>query len=263
MTLLHALLLGVLQGLTEFLPVSSSGHLALAQMLIPGFEQPGVVFDALLHVGTAAAVLAFERRELVRWAVSPDGRRLMALLVLGTAATAAVAFPLRAVASAAFDKPYWVGIGLLVTTLVVFSARRLPGGQRDERTSSWRQAVAVGVMQGVAVFPGISRSGMTIATGLASGMERAWAARFSFLLGVPAILGVAAVEVWGQREAIAVAGGGFWGPALVGAVAAAASGFVALRIVLRTLASHHFHRFAWYTLPLAAAVLLGARLGWL
>jgi len=263
MTLLHALLLGLIQGLTEFLPVSSSGHLALAQMLIPGFEQPGVVFDALLHVGTAAAVLVFERRELVRWAVSPEGRRLLGLLVVGTVATAAVAFPLREVASAAFDRPSWVGIGLLLTALVVWSTRALAGGQRDERTSGWRQAVAVGLLQGVAVFPGISRSGMTIATGLASGMERSWAARFSFLLGVPAILGVTAVEVWGHRDALSAAGFEFWGPALAGAVAAAVSGYVALRIVLRTLQSHHFHRFAWYCLPLAVVVLLGARLGWL
>ncbi len=263
MTLLDALLLGLIQGFTEFLPVSSSGHLALSQMLMPGFEQPGVVFDALLHVGTAAAVVVFERRELLRWAVSSEGRRLLGLLVIGTLATAAVAFPLRALASSAFERPTWVGIGLLVTTLVVWSTRTLAGGQRDERTTGWRQALAVGLLQGAAVFPGVSRSGMTIATGLASGMERSWAARFSFLLGVPAILGVAVVEVWGHRDVLSAAGGGFWGPALVGAVAAAASGYVALRIVLRTLQSHHFHRFAWYCLPLAVVVLLGARLGWL
>ena len=99
MDLLHGLLLGVLQGLTEFLPVSSSGHLALAQMMIPGFHQPGVLFDAMLHVGTASAVVWFERSRIVRWIGTTDGRRLLGLLVLGTAATAVVGFALRGVAT--------------------------------------------------------------------------------------------------------------------------------------------------------------------
>ena len=111
----HAVLLGLLQGLTEFLPVSSSGHPALAQMAIPGFEQPGVVFDAVLHVGTALAVVAFEAANLKRWLLSQDGLRLAALLLLGTAATAAVAFPLRELATGAFESLAMVGVALLVT----------------------------------------------------------------------------------------------------------------------------------------------------
>ena len=95
MTLWQAALLGVLQGLTEFLPVSSSGHLALAQLLIPGFSQPGVVFDAMLHVGTAVAVVWFERRRIAEWASDAATRRVLALLVIGTAATTVVAFPLH------------------------------------------------------------------------------------------------------------------------------------------------------------------------
>ncbi len=94
MTLWQAVLLGILQGVTEFLPVSSSGHLALAQMLIPGFEQPGVVFDAMLHVGTATAVVWFERRQIIEWMGNARGRRLLGLLVLGTVATALIALPL-------------------------------------------------------------------------------------------------------------------------------------------------------------------------
>lgn len=263
MSFLAAVLLGLLQGLTEFLPVSSSGHLALAQLLVPGFEQPGVVFDALLHVGTALAVVFFERREIARWAVSLDGRRLAIQLVLGTLATAVLAFPLRDLASAAFTRPAWIGGGLLVTGVVVAGVRFLLGGQRDERTTTWRQAIAVGLVQGAAVFPGVSRSGLTITAGLLAGMERTWAARFSFLLGVPAILGATAVEVLGHREELEAIGGAFWGPAAVGALAAAVSGYAALRIVLRTLSSRHFHRFAWYCLPLGALVLAATGLGWL
>jgi len=182
MTLWQAVLLGVLQGLTEFLPVSSSGHLALAQMLIPGFQQPGVVFDATLHVGTAGAVVWFERRRILSWLGSSSGRRLLALLVLGTIATVVVAFPLRRVAVAAFSQPLWVGFGLLLTGVIVATTRFLPGGSGNESTTTWRQALAIGLAQGMAVFPGLSRSGVTIAASLGTGLDRGWAARFSFLL---------------------------------------------------------------------------------
>ena len=100
MTLWQAALLGVLQGVTEFLPVSSSGHLALAQMLIPGFQQRGVVFDAMLHLGTACAVVWFERRQIARWLGSAGGRKPLALILLGTVATSVIALPLRASAPA-------------------------------------------------------------------------------------------------------------------------------------------------------------------
>ena len=256
MSLAIAALLGVLQGLTEFLPVSSSGHLALAQMLVPGFTQPGVVFDAMLHVGTAGAVVWFERREIGRWLTTAGGRRLLGLLLLGTAATAVVAFPVKSLAEEAFRKPMWVGIGLVVTALVVGSTKRLAGGLRDESGITWRQALVVGLTQGIAVFPGVSRSGMTIAVGLGAGLDRRWAARFSFLLGVPAIAGVAFLEVLGERDALASAGSSYLLACLVGAICAGVAGYFALKIVLKTLSSRVFHRFAWYCLPLGLLVVV-------
>ena len=196
MTLWQAALLGVLQGLTEFLPVSSSGHLALAQMLIPGFEQPGVVFDATLHAGTAGAVVWFERRSILSWLGSSPGRRLLGLLVLGTIATVVVAFPLRRVAVAAFSQPLWVGFGLLLTGVIVATTRFLPGGSGNESTTTWRQALAIGLAQGMAVFPGLSRSGVTIAASLGTGLDRGWAARFSILLSVPIIAVVTVGQIF-------------------------------------------------------------------
>ena len=260
MTLWQAALLGVLQGLTEFLPVSSSGHLALAQLLIPGFSQPGVVFDAMLHVGTAVAVVWFERRRIVEWASNAAGRRVLALLVIGTAATAAVAFPLHRMAIAAFHRPVWVGAALIVTGCVVAATRLLPGGPSGETDTGWRQAAAVGLAQGLAVFPGLSRSGMTIAAGLGSGMEREWAARFSFLLAVPAIAGATAIEVaftWDGGDGLSTA---FAAACLLGSVCAGVTGYYALRVVIKTVTSRVFHRFGWYALPLGvAAVLWGLR----
>lgn len=255
MTVVQALLLGALQGLTEFLPVSSSGHLALAQMLIPGFTQPGVVFDAVLHLGTAAAVVWFERRRILEWLQVPSGRQLLALLILGTAATAVVALPLRGLATAAFSDPIWVGAALIVTAGVVGATRWLPGGDVRDGGTSWRHAAVIGVAQGLAVFPGVSRSGMTIAVGLGSGLDRAWAAHFSFLLSVPAILAATAVEVAGSWSEISGIGTIAVVPYLVGCLCAGVTGFVALRVVVSLLSSHTFHRFSWYCAALGLAVL--------
>jgi undecaprenyl-diphosphatase len=248
-------LLGLLQGLTEFLPVSSSGHLALAQMLIRGFEQPGVVYDATLHVGTALAVVWYERREILRWLTHPEGRRLLGLLAVGTMATGVLAFPLRGLAESAFERAAWVGGFLILTGCVVAGTRALAGGSSDQATTTWKQALVVGLIQGVAVFPGMSRSGVTIAAGLMAGLDRAWAARFSFLMSVPTILAVTVLEVFGERHQITGAGPSFVIACAVGALVAATAGYVALGIVVRTLESHSFHRFAWYCLPVGLLVL--------
>lgn len=255
MSLGVAVLLGVLQGLTEFLPVSSSGHLALAQMLIPGFSQPGVVFDAMLHIGTAGAVVWFERGEIRRWMTTPGGRRLLGLLIAGTIATAVIAFPVKNAAEAAFVRPLWIGVALVATGIVVGLTRWLPGGARHERETTWRQAALIGLAQGLAVFPGLSRSGVTIASALGAGLDRNWAPRFSFLLAVPAIAGVTVLEVFDERQALVVAGAGYWLICFVGAAAAGVAGFFALKIVVKTLSSRVFHRFSWYCLPLGLLVI--------
>ncbi len=258
-----ALILGVLQGLTEFLPVSSSGHLALAQLLAErlggGFQQPGVVFDSLLHVGTACAVIYAERKEILRWLQS--GWRFLALLVAGTLATGVFAFPLRHFATDAFANPLVIGVCLMVTGLLVLSTRWLGRGSMAERDMGFPQALFIGLLQGLAIFPGLSRSGTTIAAGLGVGLERRWAARFSFLLSVPAILGATAVELMSHREVLDSGSLGFWGPAILGAAVAALTGYVALRLVIRMVSSKVFDRFAWYCLPLGLIVLLWGLLG--
>jgi undecaprenyl-diphosphatase len=255
MSLALALALGLLQGLTEFLPVSSSGHLALAQLALPGFEQPGVLFDALLHLGTAGAVVVFERQQLRRWLTTSDGHRLLLLLGLGTIATALVALPLRRLVHGAFSSPLVVGCCLVLTGVVVSATRWLGGGERGEGETRWFHAVAIGLVQGMAVFPGISRSGSTIAAGLVSGCQRRWAARFCFLLSVPAIAGATLVELVGERHQLAALGFDFWLPCLAATAVAGISGYLALALVIRTLASRVFHRFGWYCLPLGLLVV--------
>ena len=252
------LLLGFLQGLTEFLPVSSSGHLALAQLLADhfgsSFHQPGVVFDAMLHVGTACAIIWAERRELMKWLRS--GRRFLLLLAAGTLATGVFAFPLRHTATAAFSNPRIIGICLLVTGVLVLSTRWLNRGETGEKDMKLWQALLVGLLQVIAIFPGLSRSGMTIAAGLGVGLKREWAARFSFILSVPAILGATLVDLLSHPEVLGAGSSAFWLAALPGAAIAGLTGYVALGVVIRTVSSRVFDRFAWYCLPLGIVVLL-------
>ncbi len=256
MSVWQAMILGLIQGLTEFLPVSSSGHLALAQMLIPGFHQPGVVFDAMLHVGTAAAVVWAERRLILRWLTTASGWRLIWFLALGTVATGVFGLPLRHVAEAGFGHAEEVGIFLLITGAIVLSTRFLTGRGSTETNMTWKQAAGIGLAQGLAVFPGLSRSGTTIAAGLGIGLDRSWAARFSFLLSVPAIAGATLVEVVGNRGQLAASGHAFWIACFAGAVTAGISGYVALGLVIRTVTSRSFHRFAWYCLPVGLLVIV-------
>jgi undecaprenyl-diphosphatase len=177
------------------------------------------------------------------------------LLFLGTAATAVVALPLRDVAEQAFERPLWVGVALIVTGLVVAATRFIPGGSVGEGGTTWRQGVLVGLAQGIAIFPGLSRSGMTIAVGLGGGLQRSWAARFSFLLSVPAIAAVTVVEIVETRSGMAAAGNGFGLASIGGGLAAGITGYFVLQVVIKTVSSNIFHRFAWYCVPLGILVV--------
>jgi undecaprenyl-diphosphatase len=209
----------------------------------------------VLHVGTASAVVWYERRAIVSWLGSTQGRRLVSLLALGTLATVLVAFPLRRIAVAAFSQPAWVGVWLVVTGLVVGVTRLLPGGPHEEKSTTWRQALLIGLAQGVAVFPGLSRSGVTIAASLGAGLDRGWAARFSFLLSVPIIAAVTAGQIFESRVELMAAGSPFLFACFFGAVVAGLTGYVALRLVIKTVSSRVFHRFAFYCVPLGLLVL--------
>lgn len=209
MTLTHALLLGVLQGATEFLPVSSSGHLAITQHLLTGFSQPGILFDVLLHVGTMLAVILYFRRELAALAASPfrgeaarTERRVLLLLVLGSLPTALIGLTFKDFFEGLFHNIPLVGLMLLVTGTLLFVAERLRRQQgRTEEQLTIGDALLVGAVQGLAIIPGISRSGSTIAALLLKGVDGETAARFSFLLALPAIFGAAILSL-GDLEGV-------------------------------------------------------------
>jgi undecaprenyl-diphosphatase len=254
------ILLGVVQGLTEFFPVSSSAHLVLIQVLIPSFEQPGVLFDAVLHLGTVFSVLYFLRREIAALLLSllpssdgassggeadgfrESGRRIILLLLIGTAITAAVGLTFKDAIHDLFRSVETTAAALLVTGALLLLADRIKAPGRTERDLSFPDAVVIGIAQSVALVPGISRSGSTIAFGIFRKLSRETAARFSFLLSVPAVLGAAILEA---RYATAVSVTD-WPVYLAGFLAAAGAGFVALKVLFTVLNRRGLSVFAYY-----------------
>lgn len=282
MDLLDAIILGVVQGATEFLPISSSGHLVLGQYLL-GLEEPPLLFDIVLHVGTLAAIIGFYRRDLgllarglsrgfrswldaksLSAALEPEGARLALLIVIGSVPTAVLGLlvdlylPVERGTNLAV---IFVCTMLLANGVVLFSGRWAKGGDSDERAGTsvlWNisipVALGIGIAQGIAVLPGLSRSGLTIIAALLFGVWREQAARFSFLLSVPAILGALALKFDPSTFA-----GADLAPNLatfgLGAATAALIGYLAIDVLERLIERAQFHHFSWYCWAIGAAGL--------
>ena len=259
MTVLQGMLLGLLQGLTEFLPVSSSGHLALAEHFF-GIESPGVTFEVFVHFGTAMAVVLFFRGRIASILVAlarcaarlqhdAADVRLALHLLLATVPAAAVGYFLAPRVEKAFTSPMLVSVLLMVTGFILwFSGKLFPG---TKVRGTWLDALVIGVAQALAILPGISRSGSTVTAGLAVGLERRAAAEFAFLLSVPVIFGAAAVHLGDALEA-----GASSGPALAfGTLAAFLSALPAIALLLRAVTAGKLSNFAYYCWVAGAASL--------
>jgi len=246
--------LGVLQGATEFIPVSSSGHLVLVPWLL-GWGEPGLTYDVAVHVGTLVAVVtAFWRDigELLRgaWAIvrgrglDAPPSRLVVLLLLSAIPGAVLGFLLEDWFEALFGSPLAVSVLLVATGLLLVLSERLGQRSRTLEQMTFRDALAIGLAQGCAIAPGISRSGATIAAGLLRGVTRETAARFSFLMSLPIILGAAAYQVLKLALGASADIGAL--SLVVGFVAAAASGYLAVRFLLNYVRRHSLRPFAYY-----------------
>lgn len=258
------MLLGALQGATEFLPISSSGHLVLVPWLA-GWEPPSLAFDAILHLGTATAVIAYFWRDWARMAqgafrslrarslAGPEVRLLM-LILLGTLPAAVGGILLEDFFDEMFARPAAAAAFLIGTAGVLTLCEWLSRRQKGLEALSWLDALLIGLGQAAAILPGISRSGMTIASGLARGLERESAARFSFLLATPVILGA------GLFEALELAQGGdlvLQAPILIaGLLAANAVGLACIHWLLRYLRRRPLYPFAIYCAFVGAACLI-------
>lgn len=258
MTHAHAVVLGTVQGLTEFLPVSSSGHLILVPRLF-GWSDQGLAFDAAIHLGTLGALLAYFRGELRALATGKLSRRLALLVVVATAPAAVVGLLVGGLIEAYLRSPLVVAATTAFWGIVMGvadrRAARPPGGRQDplERIG-WGQGLAVGVAQALALVPGTSRSGITLTAGLFAGLDRATAARFSFLLGL-VVTGLA-----GAWETLKLARTGVgtveWAPLAVAVLAAFASGWLAVWFLVNYLRRGSLIPFVIYRLLLAAVILL-------
>ncbi len=250
----EAMLLGLVQGLTEFLPVSSSGHLLIAQTLLGRVAQ-GITFEVAVHLGTLGAILFHYRRRLaalLRGAVRAERAALdyLGKLALATLPAVLAGLLLRAPVEALFEQPVVAGFALLVTGALLFSTRRtLPGATLD--APGWRAAGLIGLAQALAIVPGLSRSGITVAVALMLGVRPLAAAEFSFLLGAIAIAGASLLEL---PELLTAEPAVLRACALGGGVALLA-GFAALLLFVRLLRTHRFHLFAWYCFALGTTFL--------
>lgn len=259
MDILSAALLGAVQGLTEFLPVSSSAHLILARAFF-GFDADafGLAFDVACHVGTLIAVLIFFRSDLARMAAAvpsalsarrdPDVRRLW-LVGVGTIPIVIVGLTLADFIEASTRTPVVAATALLVGAVLLFLIERLSGARGEESALGFGGAFAIGIAQSLALIPGVSRSGSTIATGMALGLRREVAARFTFLLSVPAIVAAAAKEAL-ELRAMHLGGGQLllFG---VGISTSAIVGYLTVKYFIRFLSTHRLDVFAWYRILLA------------
>lgn len=258
----------MIQGLTEFLPVSSSGHLVLGAHFL-GLAGTHLLFEVVVHGGTLVAVVGYYRHALRAMAVQtwqavrgadtfgqgfaeqPDFR-LAVLVAAGTVPTVAIALLFRAPLEALFAAPNVVPIALVLTGLALLGSRWLRAGERGALGMTVYHAVLIGLIQGAAIVPGISRSGSTIVVALALGLQREFAAKFSFLLAIPAIAGALILHVGGAFGS----GGIAMSNLAVGFVVSAAVGWGALVMLIPLVRQGRLHYFAYYLLPVGAAGLI-------
>lgn len=249
---LEALLLGTLQGVTEWLPISSSGHLVILQAAL-GITLP-LLFDASLHLGTLSVILAYFRSDISRilkatakWEFQSEDGRYVPLLLTGLVPTALIALVFQAFLESLFYNPYAVAIAYLAATPLLYAARTKSNRERLNYTD----AFLIGLFQGVGIVPGISRSGVTIGVGLLRGLGPQTATKYSFLLSAPTIIGAVALE--STSFSVTDPSLGLY----VAAVSiAAAVGYLSLRILLRTLQANRYHLFACYTGALGMLMLV-------
>ena len=266
MNILQALFLGVLQGITEFLPVSSSGHLALAQYLF-GLKEPQLFFNVAVHVGTLMAVFLVFRSDLLQilrecfslfcrprsspphsaGSVAPTGVKMALMILVGSIPTALIGLLLRDIFERFFTSPAVVGVFLWTTGLVLIWSRWPRFNRKQLDTPNLLDALVIGLAQGTAISPGLSRSGVTITAGLLLGLRPELAFRFSFLLSIPAILGALALEGYnlaGNHPGWHILAVGFFSAFLVG--------WVALLILQSVVGKGKLSYFAPYCFALGA-----------
>lgn len=268
MSYLEAALLGLVQAVTEFLPVSSSGHLVLAENWFAHGAKVDVFYNVLLHVATMAAVVVYFRREIIGIVGAVLGRpidgiapfagwerRTAWFIVLANLPTAVIGLLIKRYLEEPMEKPLFVGAMLMVTGTLLWVGRRARG-ERGIADMTAVDATLIGIVQGIAVLPGISRSGSTIVAASLLGLRPDLAAKYSLLIALPAIIGATLLE---GRDVGSLAGIPV-GPYLLGMAIAASVGYAAIHLILVLVERHRFYQFAYYVWPLGLFAVLAALL---
>lgn len=272
LTYFMAILLGLVQGVAEFLPISSSGHLTLMQYFFNGMQEPDNLFNILLHFATLIAVCVVYWRDIVEMVTEffrgiaslftkrgsretepPPARRLVMLVILGTLPLFLV-LPLESKVESLGNHPAFVACALIATGFILFFSDRMAKGRKTERTVRVRDALLVGLAQGCATIPGLSRSGTTISAGMALGFDRKFAVRYSFLLSLPAVLGATLLKVVkAAQEGVDMERLPVY---LVGMAVAGVVGYFSIQLVKLLSDKGKFGKFAYYcwTVGLVALV---------
>lgn len=285
MTVIESILLGIIQGITEFLPVSSSGHLAVLQNVFHMKTSDSMLFEVMLHLGTLAAVLLVYHRDIwkmiceifgmvgdifrnlytfslnkihktslqYRQIVHNNYRKFVLLILISTIPTAIIGFLLRELAALSGKTLLIPGIAFLITGVLLLMTDTAHAGHKMPKTVTFKDGLIIGAVQGVAVLPGLSRSGTTIAACVLCGLDRRFAVKYSFIMSVPAILGAALLECTEiSTEAIDPAQIGIYA---IGMVFAAVVGYVCMKTVLIVIKNKKFQYFAWYCFALGAIAI--------
>ena len=258
--ILSAIILGAVQGISEFLPISSSGHLVLVPALL-GIET-GLAFDTILHLGTLVAIFTFFWKDIInlikgfilsiidltegvdifkRELHRVPEKRFAWLIIVGTIPTGIMGILLKDAIETIFRGTLFVGIFLLVTAAVLYYSERHSSGQITQKDMSFKQALIVGICQGLAVFPGISRSGSTIASGLCLGLNREYAARYSFLLSIPAVIGAGLIQIKDIATLDASVS-----VLLAGFISSVIFGYLSIKLLMKMIKGWSLDIFAYY-----------------
>lgn len=268
MTYTNAIILGIVQGLAEFLPISSSGHLALLQHFFHVEADKVLMFTVLLHIGTLLSVFIMYWRDI--WELIKEFfitiadlvrgrglrlqerpvRKLGVMIIVATIPTALMGFLLNDFFESLNSILWAIGIGWIFTGFILYFSEKLGRANRDLKHMNFRNAIFIGIMQGIAICPGVSRSGSTMVGGLVTGFKREFAVKFAFLISIPSILGAAVLEV---PEAMkATTAGLAAGPLIVGMIVSAVCGILAIKLMIKVVIAQKLKYFSYYVWVLGA-----------
>ena len=250
MNIYQAIISGIVQGLTEFFPISSSGHLVLLHSIF-GFKSPEIAFDVFLHIGTLLSVLVFFRKDII--VIVLKDRKLLYLLAWASVPTAIVGFLLKDHAEKFFSSPVFVGYMLIINGVWLFAAWYFSSKKKPAKKMGPVNSLLVGVAQGIAVIPGISRSGATISTAMLAGIDGESAVRFSFLLSIPAILGASVLKFASIGKSIS---SGSAPQFLAGAISAMIVGMLAIKALMVLMRNNRIKPFAAYCVLAGLVIIL-------